>query len=418
MKTHHPPVLTVIPPPAAYPPKLLLTFWIFVAAGIAVVAAATAGFATQRTWISYLINFCFWSGLAQAGIVFSAAYRLTNGRWGETIRRVAEGFVLFIPLSVLLFLVTYFGRTSLWPWITEPIEAKAAWLNEPFFFARVIFYYLFLSALSLWYVSISIRPELGLLKEQGLAPESSWVDRLTANWRGYEAELETRNSKLAAFVPGILVAYGVVYTFVGFDVVMSLDPHWYSSLYGWLYLVHAFDAGVAGTIIVAILSRKYFALKDNVSTKQFYDVSRLLMGLCMLAGGFYWGQFITIWYGNLGEEIERILLRFDHAPWPAFQWAVIAFLYFFPIVVFLSRNIKEKPRALIAIASVILAANWFYQFVEIAPAVWKEASVPLGIPEIAITLGFLGATGLCWLAYAKLVPLVPAMPEKSKINGP
>jgi hypothetical protein len=171
-------------------------------------------------------------------------------------------------------------------------------------------------------------------------------------------------------------------------------------------MVHSFDAGVAATIIVAIVVRKYFNLQEHVSTSQFYDVSRLLMGLCMLSGGFYWAQYITIWYGNLGEEIERLVLRFDHSPWPPFQWAVIVLLYFFPIVVFLSRSIKEKPRALLAIASIILVANWTYHFVEIAPSVWNENGIPLGIEELAVTFGFFGMIALCWLAYARVVPLV------------
>lgn len=402
----------IVPPPES-PTRALLWLRIFVAIGVVTVLAGILGFASQRVWISYLINFVFWSGVAQAGVVFSAAYRLTNGRWGETIRRVAEGFIFFIPLSAVLFLVTFIGRQYLWPWINEPIEAKAAWLNEPFFFARVTVYYLVLSYLSYRYVTISIRPDVGLLKENGLAPESRWIDRVTAGWRDYNTELEIRDSKLAKLVPGLLVAYGVLYTFAGFDVVMSLDPHWYSTLYGWLYMVHAFDAGVAATIIVAILARRYFHLQPFVSTKQFYDVSRLLMGLCMLGGGFYWSQYLVIWYGNLGEEIERLILRFSHAPWPPFQWAVILLLYIFPIVIFLSRAIKEKPQALIIIATIILTANWFYQFVEIAPAVWQHHTPPLGLVELGVTLGFIGAVGLCWLAYARIVPLVPPRGEHS-----
>jgi len=131
------------------------------------------------------------------------------------------------------------------------------------------------------------------------------------------------------------------------------------------------------------------------------------MGLCMLAGGFYWGQYITIWYGNLGEETGRLILRFNHAPWYWFQWAVIILLYFFPIAIFLSKSIKEKPRALIIIASIILAANWFYQFVEIVPSIWHEQGVPLGLEEVVVTVGFFGLLGLSWLAYARVVPLVP-----------
>ena len=91
-----------------------------------------------------------------------------------------------------------------------------------------------------------------------------------------------------------------------------------------------------------------------------------------------------------------------------FQWAVIVLLYFFPIVIFLSRSIKEKPRALLIIASIILTANWFYSFVEIAPSVWQHDGFPLGIIELLVTIGFGSAVALSWLSYARVVPLVSA----------
>jgi Ni/Fe-hydrogenase subunit HybB-like protein len=391
--------------PHDIPQTMRRLLWIGVFAGLTAALAAAFGFASDRFWISFLINVCFWTGLAQGGVIFSAAYRMTNGQWGETLRRVGEGFVLFLPIGVLLFLLTFFGRTTLWPWIEDPIPAKASWLNEPFFFLRIFVYTSVMAAMSFLYVRLSVRPDLAPLQKEGRLPPSRLLDFLTKGWRR-EEESDDPDRKLRMMVPGILIAFGGIYSFVGFDVVMSLDPHWYSTMYGWLYFVHAFDAGVAGTIITAILARKYFKLHDNVSTKQFYDVSRLLMGLCMLAGGFYWSQFLVIWYGNLGEEIERLILRFDHAPWPPFQWTVILLLYLFPIVIFLSKSIKERPRALLIIASVILGANWLYQFVEIAPSTWHHEGVPLGIMEVLVTIGFMSAVGLSWLAYARVVPLI------------
>ncbi len=225
--------------------------------------------------------------------------------------------------------------------------------------------------------------------------------------------MERSKATLTKLVPFLLVGYGVFYSFVGFDVVMSLEPHWFSTLYGWLYFIHAFYASIAATIVVAILARRYFSLHDQVGTSQFYDVGRLLMGISMLSGGFYWSQYLVVWYGNLGEEIERLILRFAEAPWPPFQWSVIVFLYFFPLAIFLSRTVKERPRILFAIALIILVANWFYQFVEIVPSVWKSHQPPLGIIELGMTVGFLGAVGLCWLTYAKIVPLVPMKGDTS-----
>ena len=138
----------LLAPPKDLPPKLVAMLRLFVVVGLLTLLAGMVGFASQRVWISYLINFCFWTGLAQGAVVFSAAYRLTNGTWGETIRRVAEGFVVFVPLSIPLFLLTFLGRHELWPWIEEPIAAKAIWLNEPFFFLRVTLYFSIMSFLS------------------------------------------------------------------------------------------------------------------------------------------------------------------------------------------------------------------------------------------------------------------------------
>jgi len=383
--------------------KVKFVIYIFIIIGVLVFFSGILGFSSQRIWQAYLVNFVFWSGLAQGGVVFSAAYRITNGKWGETMRRISEGFVFFIPLNILFVIVLLLGKNYIWNWIDHPIQEKKIWLDQDFFTLRIIFYFLFMALLSIWYVYRSVRPDIGLKFEQGVGTNSKLIKYIIRNWRGYDVENENSNRTLTKLTPLVLLSYAVIYSMIGFDVVMSLDPHWYSTLYGWLHFVHEFYAGVVAILLATILTRKYFGLDNQIKLSEFYDASRLVMGLGLLAGGFYWAQFLVIWYGNLSDEIRRLMIRFNQQPWTGVQWTVISVLYFLPLIVFLSRSIKEKPIFLVPVSVIILIGIWLYQFIEITPSIWREPYLPFGFIEIGITLGFIGAFALCFIMYLQTI---------------
>ncbi len=383
--------------------KVKVMIYIFIIVGVFILLLGILGFSSQRIWQAYLINFVFWTGLAQSGIVFSAAYRITNGKWGETMRKISEGFVFFIVLNILLVLILLLGKKYIWHWIEHPIKEKEIWLDRDFFTLRIIFYFLFMALLSIWYVYRSIRPEIGLKVEQGIGFSSKLIKYITRNWKGYDIEREISNRTLTKLTPFVLISYAVIYSMIGFDVVMSLDPHWYSTIYGWLHFVHEFYAGVVAILLATILTRKYLRLDNQIKLSEFYDVSRLVMGLGLLAGGFFWAQFLVIWYGNLSEEIGRLIIRLNQQPWATIQWTVIFVLYFLPLVVFLSRSIKKNLTFLIPVSVIILAGIWLYQFIEIVPCIWNQPYLPFGYIEIGITLGYIGSFALCFIMYLQTI---------------
>jgi hypothetical protein len=376
----------------------------------------------QRAWQSYFVNFLFWSGIAQGGVVMAAVYRITNARWGEQFRRIGEGMIGFLPVSLLLFLLLLAGGNHLFPWFSHVIHGKELWLNPYFVFSRDGVAFIVLLMISYRFVYHSVRPDIGFLNEQGLVPDRR-VLFVVKEWKGWPEESAKAAAKLAKLTPVLLICFGMLYSMIGFDLVMGLDPEWYSTLFGWLYSLHAFFAALTVITILAYFSTRWFNVKDAFVTHQWHDMGRFVFGFALLSGGFYWSQYLVIWYGNLPEESSYLIKRFYSQPWEPLMWVYIILAYLFPLVVFLSARIKQIPAALSVVAGLILAALFLERFIAVIPFVWAPLTVPFGLLEICITLGFAALFLRCWLAFARWVPIVPpgspAKPfEASHEKGP
>ncbi len=391
--------------PAQYlPPRIRATLWMFVGlGGFAFIVSLLVGSA-GRGWQIYYVNFVLWTAIAQGGVVFSAAYRMTNGTWGEPFRRVGEAMVSFLPVSFVLFIGVFFGRESIYPWLHE-VTGKEAWLNTPFFFARDGMVFLYMMWLSYKYVRTSLRPELGRFRGQIPDRFRAVVERLTSNWKDDQQESEVSKAKIAKLVPAMLISFTVLYSYLGFDLLMSLVPRWSSTLYGWLFFLHGFYGALVVITLLAISARKVFKLEAGFETKQFHDLGRLVMGFCMLSGGFYWSQYLVIWYGNITEEIPYLLMRFRNPLWAPLTWYYIVFAFFFPLAVFLSKRAKEKPASLAVIASIILSSLFVERFLAVAPFLWHEQYLPFGVMELAVSLAFAAGFALTWFKFVAIVPL-------------
>jgi hypothetical protein len=386
--------------------------------GLIMIIGGFLGVHSQRVYQIYLVNFAFWTGIAQAGVMFAAVYRMTNGGWSDQFRRIGETFVAFLPISLLLLFVVLIVQPHLYPWVNNPLPNKTGWLNVPFFTLRILFYFTVMTIFSLYYVSISIRPDIGLLKENGRYDESMQsgltarvIDRLTRNWKGYDDEYRQSYQKLKVLTPIFLILYGVIYTFVGFDLLMTLSPNWYSTLYGWLYIVSGFYSGVVALMIAGYFIRRTTLFGELLDTSQFHDIGKLMLGFCMFTGGLVFSQYLTIWYGNIPKETTYIITRFHQEPWALISTLVLLLAYFVPLVFLFSKKIKQSPTALLVLGIFILIALWLNRFIEVVPSIWHEMSIPLGLVEVGITFGFLAVALWCWLWLARIVPLVPAKPE-------
>ncbi len=379
----------------------MVLFSLLIILGIVSFLIGVSGSQTQRVWQAYLVNYVFWSGLAFGAVLFVAILNLTRARWARPLKRLAEAPAAFLPVSFLLFWVLYFGRENLFPWIHEPVKGKELWLSVGFLFARDGGGLLLLISVAMILVFVSIRGDKEVLCRQ--------LDSVSQGdpWMNTQGGVD-RHWRIQAFLSPILgLLYAVVLSLIAFDLIMSLDPHWYSTLFGAYYFVGSFYTGLAALVILAGLVRESPAFKSLVRPKHFHDLGKILFGFCLLTGDFFYSQFLVIWYGNLPEETRYVILRVRADPWEPLAWAVLVVCFGIPFVVLLSKKIKMKPRPLMVLCSIILGGMWLERFLLVAPSLWEGNHLPIGIVEILITAGFFGLMALSLMVFLRKFPLLP-----------
>ncbi|MCZ7626060.1 MAG: hypothetical protein M5R38_09845 [Candidatus Methylomirabilis sp.] len=261
--------------------------------------------------------------------------------------------------------------------------------------------------LSLLYLYYNLRPQLGRALQRSLIPATPLYARLTRGWQGFEAEHQRSRRVLGVLGPAILVAYAVVFSLLGFDLIMSLDPHWYSSLFGGYFFMSSLYLGLAGIAVVTIVLRMTLGLERWITATHFHDLGKLLFGFDMLVIGLVWAQYIVIWYGNITEETQYVILRTQVLPWALFSWVALMAGFVGPLIVFFSRRAKQDPFALLPMGLAIAGGIWVERYVLVVPALWTGPAAPLGIPELLISLGFASAAILSYLAFIRLFPILP-----------
>ena len=359
-----------------------------------------------RAWQALLVNFLFFAGLAQAGVVLSAILQTTSARWGRSLKRLAEATVAFLPVGLSLLVVLCLGIATWAPWVHEPVPSKTPWLNIPFFVARELLAFLLLGGLSLTYVYHSLRPDIGMLDESGERPAAGIARRLINAWQGAVKERHAHQRSQDRLAPAILICYGWVYTLVAFDFVMALDPHWFSTLMGGYYFIGNLFLGIAFVTVMAVWGRDRLGLEAYVGDRQLHDMGKMMFGFSILWAYMLWSQYLVIWYGDLPEETEFIAHRMQ-GDWAPVTWAVVILVFTAPFCVLLSRHVKTRAGGLAAIAGVAVAGMWLERFVLVSPSLWHGEGVPFGILEILVTAGVFGLFAFCYTTFLRTFPVLP-----------
>ena len=359
-----------------------------------------------RAWQALLVNFLFFGGLAQAGVVLSCILQVTSARWGRPLKRVAEATAAFLPAAFVLLLVLLAGTPAWAPWVHEPVEAKAPWLNVPFFVLREALAFLLLGGFSLRYVYRSLRPDVGMLDESGERPAAGLSARLIAGWRGVDPERAIGQRRQSRWAVAVLVAYGWVFTLAAFDFVMALDPHWFSTLLGGYYFIGNLLIGLAFLAAVVAAGRRRLGIAGYAGRHQLHDLGKLLFGFCILWAYLFWSQYLVIWYGDLAEETEFLHHRM-HGAWAPVAAAVFAMTFAVPFVVLLSRAVKTWAPGLTAVAALVFAGMWLERFLLVSPSLWHGEGVPLGLLEVLVTAGVASLFAVSYTAFLDHFPTLP-----------
>jgi len=374
---------------------------VLVIIGIATFVARILSPDPGGAWQIYLVNFLFWTGVAQAGIIFSCVLRITNARWGRPLLRISEGFGSFIPVSFILLIILFLGRDHILPYATEHYHhPKEIWLNIPFVILRDLGGFFILIILSMFYVYYSLRQDLGGIGDK-LSGISAWV---ASGWNGDEERSAIWN-KIKKLAPAVVLVYVTVFSLFAWDLMMSLDPEWFSTLFGPFYFVGSLVAAVGGTIIISSFVRKFTGLHDYITINQYHDMGKLLLGLSMFWVYLFFSQYLPIWYANMPEEAGFVYNRVRVEPFETFGWVVLSSCFIFPFITLLSRTHKIVIPILVFIATVSFTGFWLEKYYLVVPSFTPDINI--GIVQILITLGFLAGFLLTFSLFLRAFPIIP-----------
>jgi hypothetical protein len=321
----------------------------------------------QQFFYSYLMAYTFWLGIALGALGILMLHNLTGGAWGVLVRRLMESAIRTLPLLLVLFLPLLLGLQSLYEWARpeavahDPaLQGKVAYLNVPFFVLRAAVYFTF------WIGAAYL-----------LTRWSRDLERIP------DPRLMQRLRLLSG--PGLAV-YVLTITFSSIDWLMSLEPHWYSTIYGVHFLGgHVLSAFAFAILLGGSLARRQ-PLARLMQPLHFQDLGNLLLAFVMLWAYFAFSQWLIIWSGNLPEEVTWYTHR-TRGGWEWIALALTIFHFFIPFSLLLLRGVKRRVPVLCALAAAIMFMRLIDIFWYTLPAFhpgtlrihWMDILAPVGI---------------------------------------
>jgi len=360
----------------------------------------------DRVWHALLVNWLYFTSISSAGVMFVAVQRITTARWSRPIIRFLEGYVAFLPVAFVLLLVLLIGREHIFWWTSHvpDIPEKRVWLNPPFFFSRVILVDLLITVLSVWYIYTSVRLDVGVVAESGAKWARGIRERMRRGFKEERRELHSTHSlqgRLAVFL-GFTFAFGWIV--LSWDLSMSLDPHFQSTMYGWWFFMGAWVASLASWTLIVMAWRRYLQRYDLIQDKHFHDLGKLCFAFTAFWGYLTFGQYLVIWYGNLGEETHWMRLRLIEG-WRVPTLIAVGLMFVLPFFGLLSRAAKVFLPTLVLFATSTVLGLWLHRYLEVYPSIYGVVeNIPLGIWELGVTLGMLGIWGFCYLSFMDAFP--------------
>jgi hypothetical protein len=282
---------------------------------------------------AYLIAYLFWLSIPLGSLALMMVHHQSGGAWGLVIRRIFEASSRTLPALAVLFIPIVLGMGRLYPWThadhvqSDPIlQHKALYLNTPFFLARAVFYF------ASW---------IGL----------SWV---LNRWSARQDEgVLTATRRMQLISGGGLILYGLTVTFASVDWVMSINPHWFSTMYGFLFMGGQGLSALAFAIVVAALLWQRDPMRHVFNAGHFHDLGKLMLAFVMLWAYFNFSQYLIIYSGNLVEEIPYYIARTTHG-WQYLALALVVFHFAAPFALLLSRDLKRNASRLVLVAIAVL----------------------------------------------------------------
>ncbi len=346
---------------------------------------------------AYLVVFLFFWMIALGSLAIALLHHLTGGGWGLPIRRPLEAAYGTLPLLAVMFIPVLLNLSTLYPWAQPDLVAgdvilqhKAAYLNVASFQLRAAFYF------AAWIL-------LG-----------TWIAHVSAG--RFQPDEVGRREHLAAYAGPGLIVWGLTVTFASIDWGMSLEPHWYSSVYGVLFMAGQAVSGLAFAIGAVVMLRSQPAIATVLDVSRLHDLGNFLLAFTMFWSYIHFTQFLVIWSGNLPEETPWYLSR-GAGGWQFLAVLLIGLHFLTPFLLLLCRSTKRSSSRLMFVALLLLAMRLADLYWLVMPAFAPQAFVFNLLIPVALALigGFWLASYLKILSFRLTLPvleLLTAEPEK------
>lgn len=323
-------------------------------------------FAPERIWPNVLLANYYLLGLGLAGVFFIAIQYVSNAGWAAAIRRVPEAMTSVLPVAAVLMLLMIFGIHTLYHWSHESVvaqdhllQAKSGWLNTPFFIVRIVVYFGLWILFTLFMVRFSRKQD-----ENG------------------DISYTKKNVRLSAI---FLVVFPLTFSLACFDWIMSLEPHWFSTIFAIYNFSGLFLNGIAALTFIVILLRRWGVLQGIVTESHLHDLGKLLFAFSTFWMYIWFSQYILIWYANIPEEVIYFTRR-ETGSWFTFGFLNLAFNWVFPFILLISAKAKKNEGLLFKACMIVMVGHWIDLFWMILPPFMTNISF-VGIWDIGPVAG-------------------------------
>jgi hypothetical protein len=341
----------------------------------------------KQFFFSWLVSFLFFLSLTLGALFFVLIQYATQGGWGIVLRRIGETTFATIPVMAVLFLPLLLGLHDLYEW-AHPGAAehdallrwKAPYLNVPFFLVRAAFYFGCWSIIAVLYYRVS---------------------------RGQDGTGDhAASARLRRLAGPALIVLALTQTFASIDWIMSLTPHWYSTIFGVYFFAGAFVGFIALLSCASVAMRRAGLLDTVISAEHLHDIGKFLFAFTAFWAYIAFSQFFLIWYANLPEETVWYRARLEGS-WKTASLLLMAGHFVAPFFYLMGRAVKRKGATLAVGGAWLLAMHYVDLYWQIMPTLH-----PGGVRPSALDLAALVAIGGCFVAAASwlmrrqaLVPL-------------
>jgi hypothetical protein len=299
------------------------------------------------------------------------------------------------------------GKAHIFHWVHEPPTQpeKALWLDPTFWSIRGVFVFGLITSLSLWFVWTAVRLDVGILPEWGANWAKGLRDRMRRGFGDERRELHSTHSLQGRLAVVLALVFGLGWVVLAWDLSMSVDPHFQSTMYGWQFFMGGWLSSIMSLALLSRFWRNQLGAHEVITESHFHDIGKLAFAFTAFWGYLTFSQLLVIWYGNLAEETHFFRLRLVD-PWTPLTVSILFLTFLLPFFGLLGKFPKVFTPTMAFFATTSLLGIWIHRYLEIYPVIYQQTvtAAPIGLWEIGIFLGYLGLWGWSYLSFMDAFP--------------